>query len=91
MGDYSLKRIELTQITEPITPGDRVELGFCRKDTAIVQEFLWVRTFSSLHGGKVCLGILESDAKTLALKEGFTITFKPEHVTRIRKGGRSKQ
>ncbi len=87
MADYSLKRIELTQTTEPITPSNRVELGFCRKDTSIVQEFLWVRTFSSLHGGKVCIGILESDAKTFALKEGFTITFKPEHVVRLQKGG----
>ena len=87
MRDYSLKRIELPQDDEPIVPGDRVELGFCRKDTAIVREFLWVRTFSSLHGGRVCIGILESDAKTFALKEGYSITFKPEHVVRLQKGG----
>ena len=85
MREYSLKRIELPQNNEPIVLGDRVELGFCPKDTAIVSEFLWVRTFSSLHGGKVCMGILESDAKTFALKVGDSITFKPEHVARIQK------
>ena len=86
MRDYSLKRIELPQGDEPFVPGDRVELGFCSKDSAIVREFLWVRTFSSLHGGRVCIGILESDAKTFALEEGYSITFKPEHVARIQKG-----
>ena len=87
MADYSLKRIELSRSDETIVPGDRVELGFCHKDTSIVQKFLWVRTFSSLHGGRVCIGILESDANTFDLKEGYSITFKPEHVARIQKGG----
>ena len=85
MSDWALKRIGVETVGEPLTPGDRVELGFT-VDGDIVREHLWVCVFATLWHGKAYLGVLDSDAATIdGLKSSQQVTFLPKHVIKYKK------
>ena len=86
MVNWQLKHIGLTPYTKRLVPGDRVQLGFCKNKTGIVQEHLWVRTCQVLWEGKFYFGVLEEDAKSIeGLKTGQPVKFWPEHVARVKR------
>ena len=86
MADWKLKVIELTPDKKRLTPGDRVQLGFCNGNSNIVQEHLWVRIFQVLWNGKFYLAVLETDAVSIdGLRAGQSVTFWPEHVARVKR------
>ncbi len=86
MTEWHLKTIELTPDTKRLTPGDRVQLGFCNGNSNIVQEHLWVRIFARLWNGKFYMGSLETDAASIdGLKAGQQVKFGPEHVARVKR------
>lgn len=73
MGDRQLKTIELTPHKKRLIPGDRVQLGFCKNNTGIVHEHLWVRIFAAPRG-KFYFGTVETDAASIdGLKIGDQI------------------
>ena len=84
MGDWTLKTIGV-QVDEPLTPGDRVELGFT-VDGDNVCEHLWVRVFAQLHGGKAYLGSVEFQPTSIQdLGVDDQVTFLPKHVIKYKK------
>ena len=86
MTNWQLKTIGLTPNTRRLLPGDRVQLGFCTSNTAIVREHIWVRTCQMLWNGKFYFGVLEEDAKSIeGLKAGQSVTFWPKHVARVKR------
>ncbi len=86
MTEWHLKTIGLTPDTRRLTPGDRVQLGFCTDCSGIVREHLWVRTCNVLWDGKFYFGILEDDAKRIeGLKAGQSVQFWPDHVARVKR------
>ena len=85
MRDWTLKRIGVVTMYEPLTPGDRVELGFT-VDGDIVCEHLWVRVFAQLHDGKAYLGSVEFQPSSIQdLGVGDQVTFLPKHVIKYKK------
>ena len=84
-GVYDLAYVEHETVSEPLTPGDRVELGFT-VDGDIVREYLWVRVFAQLHDGKAYLGSLEASPVIIeALSKGDQVTFLPRHIIKYKK------
>ena len=86
MADWQLKVIGLTPDTKRLTPGDRVQLGFCNGNSDIVQEHLWVRTSQVLWGGKFYRGVTETNAVSIeGLKAGQPVQFWPKHVAKVKR------
>ncbi len=86
MTDWQLKTIELTPDTNRLVPGDRVQLGFCVNNNAIVREHIWVRTCQVLWQGDCYFGVLEHDAKSIkGLTAGQRVKFWPKHVARVKR------
>ena len=86
MADWHLKTIGLTPDMKRLTPGDRVQLGFCNGTSDVVREHLWVRVSQVLWGGKVYCGVTETDAASIeGLEAGQPLQFKPEHVARVKR------
>ena len=84
-GVYDLAYVEHETVSEPLTPGDRVELGFT-VDGDIVREYLWVRVFAQLHDGKAYLGSVEFRPSSIRdLSVGDQVTFLPKHVIKYKK------
>ncbi len=83
MTKWQLKTIGLTPDTKRLTPGDRVQLGFCTCPN-IVLEHLWVRIFAAPWAGKFYLAVLETDAVSIdGLRAGDQIKFEPKHVAKV--------
>ena len=86
MADWQLKVIGMTPSTKCLTPGARVQLGFCNVNSNIVTEHLWVRTSQVMWAGKFYFGALEEDAKHIeGLKAGQPVQFWPKHVAKVRR------
>ncbi len=85
MTDWRLKTIELTPDNKRLTPGDRVQLGFCTYPN-IVREHLWVRIFAAPWNGKFYFATLEADAAAIdGLKAGAQVKFEPKHIAQVKR------